>query len=423
MIENVRLAIGGIWSHKMRSILTMLGIIIGIAAIISIVSTIKGTNEQIKKNLIGAGNDTVKVSLTAGGYDYTISDYSSVPKGIPQISEETVGKILELSEVESVTVYNSRYISEGMFYKKQSLSDLYVYGIDKSYFDTCNYIIRTGRNFLDDDFSKHRKVMIMDQKAALNLFSDEDPIGKTVEISAQPFTVIGIVEDRSRYEIEIESIDDYYTYQDDTNGLVYIPGSAWPIIYNFDEPQNVIVKAVSTDDMTQAGRKTASILNSTISDSATDEFGQNVKYGAQDLLSQAASIQRLRNATNMQLIWIAGISLLVGGIGVMNIMLVSVTERTAEIGLKKAIGARKSTILWQFLTEAAVLTSLGGIMGVGAGIGAAYVIHRVSGVAVAIDIPASVIAVVFSMGIGILFGFLPSVQAANLDPIEALRRE
>ena len=219
MIENVRLAIGGIWSHKMRSILTMLGIIIGIAAIISIVSTIKGTNEQIKKNLIGAGNDTVKVSLTAGGYDYTISDYSSVPKGIPQISEETVGKILELSEVESVTVYNSRYISEGMFYKKQSLSDLYVYGIDKSYFDTCNYIIRTGRNFLDDDFSKHRKVMIMDQKAALNLFSDEDPIGKTVEISAQPFTVIGIVEDRSRYEIEIESIDDYYTYQDDTNGL------------------------------------------------------------------------------------------------------------------------------------------------------------------------------------------------------------
>ena len=125
----------------------------------------------------------------------------------------------------------------------------------------------------------------------------------------------------------------------------------------------------------------------------------------------------------MQLIWIAGISLLVGGIGVMNIMLVSVTERTAEIGLKKAIGARKSTILWQFLTEAAVLTSLGGIMGVGAGIGAAYVIHRVSGVAVAIDIPASVIAVVFSMGIGILFGFLPSVQAANLDPIEALRRE
>ena len=121
MIENIRLAFGGIWSHKMRSILTMLGIIIGIAAIISIVSTIKGTNEQIKKNLIGAGNDTVKVSLTAGGYDYTISDYSSVPKGIPQISDETVQKILDLDEVEAVTVYNSRYISEGMFYKKARL--------------------------------------------------------------------------------------------------------------------------------------------------------------------------------------------------------------------------------------------------------------------------------------------------------------
>ena len=107
----------------------------------------------------------------------------------------------------------------------------------------------------------------------------------------------------------------------------------------------------------------------------------------------------------------------------MNIMLVSVTERTSEIGLKKAIGARKNTILGQFLTEAAVLTSLGGILGVCAGVGAAQVIHKVSGVAVGISIPAAVIAVVFSMVIGIVFGFLPSVQAANLDPIEALRRE
>ena len=178
----------------------------------------------------------------------------------------------------------------------------------------------------------------------------------------------------------------------------------------------MVGKATSTDEMTKAGQKAANILNATVTNS-------DYKYKAADLLGKAGKLQELSNATNMQLVWIAGISLLVGGIGVMNIMLVSVTERTSEIGLKKAIGARKSTILGQFLTEAAVLTSLGGLLGVGAGVGAAQVIHRISDVAVAISVPAAVIAVVFSMFIGIIFGFLPSIQAANLDPIEALRRE
>ena len=131
----------------------------------------------------------------------------------------------------------------------------------------------------------------------------------------------------------------------------------------------------------------------------------------------------MSNATNQQLIWIASISLLVGGIGVMNIMLVSVTERTSEIGLKKALGARKRRILIQFLTEASVLTSLGGIIGVLLGIGLAQLISQTNGIPVAISVPAIVISVVFSTAIGLIFGLLPAVQAANLNPIEALRRE
>jgi len=141
------------------------------------------------------------------------------------------------------------------------------------------------------------------------------------------------------------------------------------------------------------------------------------------LLEQAQQIQELSSSTNMMLIWIAGISLIVGGIGVMNIMLVSVTERTQEIGLKKAIGARKTKILAQFLTEAAVLTSMGGFLGVLAGIALAYVISYVSGTPVAISVPAAVGAVVFSMAIGIVFGVFPSYKAANLNPIDALRHE
>lgn len=144
---------------------------------------------------------------------------------------------------------------------------------------------------------------------------------------------------------------------------------------------------------------------------------------AADLLKTVKNLQKVSENTNKQLLWIASISLLVGGIGVMNIMLVSVTERTSEIGLKKAIGARKNRILWQFLTEAAVLTSIGGVLGVIAGVILSQVISKMSQTPVAISVPVSVLAVVFSMAIGIIFGLLPSIKAANLNPIDALRHE
>lgn len=217
----------------------------------------------------------------------------------------------------------------------------------------------------------------------------------------------------------INSMEDYYRYMsDDQSGKIIIPDNVWPVIYQYDEPQNLVVRAKSTDDMTTAGEKAADILNAmlTVSD-------DTVKYKGEDLLEQATQIQEISNSTNQQLIWIASISLLVGGIGVMNIMLVSVTERTGEIGLKKALGARKRRILTQFLTEAAVLTLLGGIIGVLGGIALAYIISKVSAVPVAISGVSIVIAVLFSTLIGIIFGLIPSVKAANMNPIEALRHE
>lgn len=418
MFENIRLAFQGIWSHKMRSFLTMLGIIIGIAAIIAIVATITGTNEEIKNKLVGAGNNTVNVKLSQGGYDYTVYSGEEIPWGIPAVTQQTKDKILELEEVEAVTTYSSRFLYDGVYYGTNSVTNLMIMGVDSSYFSTCSYVVKSGRGFEQEDYDLFRKVLIIDDVAAKGLFKKGNPLGKTVEISGAPFTVIGVVKEKSDFEPEISSIEDYYTYASDSNGLLFIPKASWPIVYSYDEPENVVLKARSTDDMTQAGQKTAKILNATISNTEA-----NIKYRAEDLLGQAQQLQELSNATNMQLVWIAGISLLVGGIGVMNIMLVSVTERISEIGLKKAIGARKGTILAQFLTEAAVLTSLGGLLGVAAGAGAAQVIHKVSGVAVGVSVPAAVIAVVFSTVIGVVFGFLPSVQAANLDPIEALRRE
>ena len=418
MLENVRLSFQGIWSHKMRSFLTMLGIIIGIAAIISIVSTIKGTNEEIKNSLIGAGNNAVNIQINQQGYPLTIYSSSDIPFGIPEVTEETKQAILDLDSVENMTSYKERQSPDSIFYQDKAMSSGCIRGIDTSYFETAGYVIKTGRNFVDEDYTEFRKVLIIDTNAAKALFEGESPIGKTIEIGKQPYTVIGVAAQVNTYEPTITNLTQYDSYASSKISYLFMPKTCWPISYSYDEPENVIVKAMSTDDMENAGQSAEKILNATISSSQT-----SVKYKADNLLEQARNMQKLSAATNNQLIWIASISLLVGGIGVMNIMLVSVTERTSEIGLKKAIGARKNTILGQFLTEAAVLTSMGGILGVAAGIIMAQVISRISGVTVAISVPAAVIAVLFSMLIGIVFGLLPSIKAANLNPIDALRRE
>lgn len=417
MIENIRLSFQGIWSHKMRSFLTMLGIIIGIASIISIVSTIKGTNEQIKKNLIGSGTNTVQIQLYQGDYQYEML-YNGLPDGIPVRDETTMEKIKSVKNVEDAAFYTSRSdYNNSVYYGNNGISGSQVFGVDNSYFTTNGLVLKSGRTFVDSDFTDFHAAAIIDVDTADSLFDGENPIGKTIEISSIPFTVVGIVDEDSKFEPVINSIDEYYTYYSDSSASrIFVPSSMWPALYSFDEPQNVAIRVSNTEAMTDAGKAVAEIMNTNVTNS-------EIKYQAQDLLKQAQDLQDLSSSTNSQLIWIASISLLVGGIGVMNIMLVSVTERTREIGLKKAIGAKKSRILWQFLTEAAVLTSLGGIVGVGAGIGLAAIISRVTSAPVAISVPSIIIAVVFSMVIGIIFGLLPSFKAANLNPIDALRHE
>lgn len=417
MIENISLAFQGVWNHKLRSFLTMLGIIIGIASIMSIVSTIKGTNEMIKQNLVGSGTNAVKVQLyrSDNPTDFT---YEPIPDGVPQINAATVKEVEKLSEVERATVYNTRSYAEGVFYKNTQFTGS-LYGIDSAYLDVFGCYVQAGRAFTENDYSSYAKIALLDKQAVSTIFGGKNPLGKTMEISGEAFTIVGVIAESSEFQPTINSLADYYKYTDVSAGGVYIPGVLWPTVCRFDEPQSLAVRAVSTDAMTSAGKKAADILTATLMTSEEE----NYKYKAEDLLEQAKQLQDLSSASNKQLIWIASISLLVGGIGVMNIMLVSVTERTSEIGLKKAIGAQKRRILFQFLTEAAVLTSLGGILGVLAGVVMSQVVSRVSGTPTAISIPATLIAVLFSFVIGIVFGLLPAVKASNLNPIEALRRE
>ncbi len=416
MLENIHLAFEGIWSHKLRSILTMLGIIIGIAAIITIVSTIKGTNEQIKENLIGAGNNVVTVQLNQNGNQYDLS-WSPLPDTVRVISEETRQALEDINGAEEVSLYYSRSYTDGFFYLDTPFNGN-VLGVDRHYFSTYGMQIRAGRGFTEKDYTEFRKVALVDSTAAKSLFSGADPVGREIEFGSDVYTVVGVIGPAEEFTPTINSLNDYYLYANNGSGSIYFPDSLWPALYQFDEPQSVAIKVKNTDVMASVGKKAADLLTGSQIIGTDTGFD----YRSADMLEQAQQLQNMSKSTNTQLIWIASISLLVGGIGVMNIMLVSVTERTSEIGLKKALGAKKKRILLQFLTEAAVLTSIGGIIGVLTGIGLAELISGLMQIPVAISAPAIIIAVVFSTLIGVIFGLLPATKAANLNPIDALRR-
>lgn len=417
MLENIRLSFQGIFSHKIRSFLTMLGIIIGIAAIIAIVSTIKGTDEQIKNNLIGSGDNTVNIKLMRGEMDAL--DYGEVPDGVPVITDREIDKILDIKDVTGCSAYRVRNYVESIFYNNTMLEGPSIFGVDENYFDLLGYQVVKGKGFSKEDYSGTKKVCLINDSIAKVLFGTEDPVGKIIDIKGDPFMVVGMVQRNLKFEPVINNINDYKLYANTDTSVIYIPSNTWPVVFNFDVPQCIIAKAKDTDSMTTVGKAVEEVLNQRI----TADKSSGLKYTSEDLLEQAEKLQQLSGSTNKMLIWIASISLLVGGIGVMNIMLVSVTERTREIGLKKALGARRGKILMQFLTEASVLTSIGGVIGVGVGIGLAQVISKMAEVPVAISTPAIIVSVVFSMAVGIIFGLLPSIKAARLNPIDALRYE
>ena len=262
MLENIRLSFRGIWSHKLRSILTMLGIIIGIASIIAIVSTIQGTNEQIKQNLVGSGTNTVTVTLYKDGWNYEF-DYEGRADILP-LSDDLKSRIAEIESVDRVSFVHMRDYASDVMSCGQELS-CSLLGVDDAYFNTAGYQVMRGRGFSARELSaKAGRVCLLDRIAVAGSFGGEDPIGGTVEIRGIPFTVIGVVKESSTFEPTINTMNDYYTYAGDKTGRVFVPVNAWPLLFGYDEPETVVVRAVSTDAMTDAGRRTANLINDTL---------------------------------------------------------------------------------------------------------------------------------------------------------------
>src|SRR5699024_4976841 len=211
MLENLRISIQGIWSHKMRSFLTMLCIIIGIASIIAIVSTIKGTSEQIKEDLIGAGNNTVTISLYDGDTTYD-AEYGMSSSSPPILTTEQKEEVMDMEHVENATFFYTRTYSSSIYYQNSAFQGGTIYGIDMNYLDTCGYMVQLGRGFVRKDYDDLRKVALVDSNAAENLFAGEDPVGKTIEIGGEPFVVVGVVRLNDSYQPNIEDINEFYEY-------------------------------------------------------------------------------------------------------------------------------------------------------------------------------------------------------------------
>lgn len=397
LLESIKIALSSILAHKLRSALTMLGIIIGVGSIITVVAIGQGGEAALKSQFAGSGNNTIQVNFTPDQ-----ADPFSMP--IDQTATFTQENLLQLTKIPEIAhVITTNNSMETIAVGEKNI-DVSVNGITADYFAVNQITVTKGRKLITQDFSQSNNFIMLNDKAAQEFYKNSNPVGQIIEIKEQPFEVIGV-----------------YKTADSIFGLgmpeLLMPISIWPVLYGTDSIQSVTLQAKDVSKLEIAGQKAVNLLNTVKS---PDLKG---KYEVFNIEEIKKSISKVTSIMTSIIGGIAGISLLVGGIGVMNIMLVSVTERTREIGIRKALGATRGIILLQFLIEAMMLTLLGGIIGIGLGVGGAYIVSTFAKWPPLVSVQVVIGGVLFSMALGIIFGLLPANKAAKLDPIDALRYE
>ncbi|MFT9597086.1 ABC transporter permease [Mesobacillus sp.] len=395
MMENLRMALGSLKAHKMRSILTMIGIIIGVGAVIIVVAIGQGGEAMLKTQLTGPGNT---IELFYQPSDEEIQANPNIFNEAP-FEQEDIRALEKIPEIKQV-VASSSQLSKASF--GEDTVDASTTGVSQAFFEMNDIKAEKGRSFTAADFLGGRRVGIISYSMQEELFGGESPIGKVIRIGVQPIEIVGVLEKPT-------GLFAFGTMQ------IYVPSKTWQVIYGKSDFNQVTLQAASADELQIAGKKAADLLNKMHD---TEE-----SYMVINMEEMAEGISKITKVMTLIIGSIAGISLFVGGIGVMNIMLVSVTERTREIGIRKALGATRSQIMTQFLIESVTLTLIGGVLGILVGWGSASLISFFAGWPSLVSWQVVTGAMLFSMIIGVVFGLLPANKASRLDPIESLRYE
>ena len=405
--ENLLLALDTLRTHKFRAFLTILGVLIGTATVIGVASIFKGLDQQVVEMMEGFGTRTLFIYKFDPGIKTSLTHEEAMRK---PLTYEDAMAIRELCpSVESVAVEARRWgPAVTAKYKGQEMVDTNFFGPSPEHFQTMNSELVDGRLYTNVDDLHRRDVAVLGPDVVKRLFANEDPIGKTINVDGHNFEVIGTLGKRKQFLGE-----------NGNDRIVYVPYFTFRKYYP-DAKENLITAMAYPGKLEQAKDEVTGLLRRR----------RNVKWSDPNnfgIASADSIIQQFRDIMGtvvLVTIVISSIGLMVGGIGVMNIMLVSVTERTREIGVRKAIGARRSDITWQFLLEAMTLTLLGGVLGILVGYTVSFLIRYFVPSLPSTVPPWSVITgLVVSVSIGLFFGLWPAVKASRLDPIVALRYE
>ncbi len=400
----VRVALRAIARNKLRSSLTVLGIIIGVAAVIAMVAIGSGASSMVQAQVASLGDNIINIfpgSMRGpGGAHGGAGTSSSLTEDDAQAILERVPLVTAVSPVAQARaqiVYGAQNWSTSIF------------GAGVDYLQIRRWGIAKGSNFNDSAVRASAKVCIIGHTIATNLFGDADPIGKQIRIQKLPFTVIGILEKKGQN-----------TWGRDQDDVIIAPyTTVMKKVSGNTRLSMILASAVSMARIPAATENITELLRARhrLAPGVDDDFTVRTQQDIADIAGSTARVMRVLLAA------IASVSLLVGGIGIMNIMLVSVTERTREIGVRMAVGAKAWHVLVQFLSEAVVLASLGGIAGIALGFLTAHLVARFARWPILISADAVLLAFVFAAGVGVFFGFWPARKASQLDPIEALRYE
>ena len=400
--ESFLMAWASLIANKLRSLLTMLGIIIGVAAVIALVSIGNGVKQDIEDSISSLGANLLVVLPGAPRTPGARSSQGSM-KSLKISDYEAIAKLEGVKAASPMT--NGSYV---VIYQNKNWTTS-VAGVNSNFQDVNNWTMTSGRFFSDKNVQNRERVAVVGQTVVKNLFADEDPVGKEIRVKNIPFRVIGVLKSKGNGTMGNDQDDTvlipYTTSMERVEGIDYLRR-----VY-------VVAKDDGGIDRLQADIENLLRVRHNIKDTNLDDFNiQNMKSIMETVAQTTGTFTLFLGA-------VAAISLVVGGIGIMNIMLVSVTERTREIGVRKALGATYSVIVTQFLIEAVVISLMGGFIGIAFGIGASKVIGMVSGMSTIVSVPTIIMSFAFSMAIGLIFGIYPARKAAKLNPIDALHYE